>query len=111
MSDIKKAKRDVTKLLSRWLGIKLEDLKIEGVVLNTEYDRYQLIEQLMKICKLEKNEFIQSALQNTANRGLNRALRGTSEITQLGAYIYNLIPEKETIEGGKKQIYDESEPY
>ncbi|MHA1267317.1 MAG: hypothetical protein ACTSRS_18915 [Candidatus Helarchaeota archaeon] len=87
----KRVKQILKRLLSKKLGRKLREAQADDIILNAYYERYQLIKTLRDVCGLENNKFINSALTNLRNRGLNRALANASEITQLGAFLEDLI--------------------
>lgn len=108
MSDIKKARREQYKLLARYLGKKLKKADILEVLLNKNYGRYQYQEMIGLISHTEDSKLQKLALINVRNRGLNKSLEGFTEITQLGAYLYDLLPEKEAGVFGKGKEYEES---
>lgn len=93
MSSETKIKQKLKRLLSKRLGKKIKKVSDENIIFNTEYERYQFLKTLAKICKLEDNEIMKEALVNLRNRGLNKALQNTSEITQLGAFLQEFIEE------------------
>lgn len=108
MSDIKKAKREQYKLLARYLGKKLKKEDVLEVLLNKNYDRYQYQEMIGIISHTENSKLQKLALTNVRNRGLNKSLEGFTEITQLGAFLYDLLPEKVGGTFGKGKDYEES---
>ena len=109
MSDIKKAKRDQYKLLARYLGIRLKKEDVFEILLNKNYSAFQYQKMIALISHTENTMLMQNALANVRNRGLNKAVEGFTEITQLGAFLYDLLPEKEAGVTGKGKDYEQSE--
>ncbi len=123
MSDnIKQAKRDLKKLLARYLGNKLNQInqqiakeekklqqeEVSEILLNKNYKKCQHLRQIMSISKTEDSKLMKTALRNLRNRGLNEAISEFTEITQLGAFLHDLLPEKEGGVYGRGKDYEES---
>ena len=110
MSDsLKKAKRDLRKLLARYLGKKLKSEEVAEILLNKNYSQFQYQKMIAIISHTEDSKLMQTALANVRNRGMNKAIEGFTEITQLGAFLSDLLPEKEGGTFGRGKDYEESE--
>jgi len=108
MAEIRKKKRDLSKLLGRILGKKLSEDDLHDAVLNAEYESYQFLETIAKHSNTEQNLSMVGALKNLRKRGLNISISNFTEITQIGAFLFELLPMKET-KTSKTQDYDESD--
>lgn len=108
MSEIRKKKRDLSKLLGRLLGKRLSKEDLHEAVLNKQYKPYQLLETIAEMSNTKLNASVQRGLKNLRKRGLSEALDEFTEITQIGTYLFELLPQKET-KTTPEQDYDESD--
>lgn len=93
--------------MAKYLGKKLKKDEVLEVLLNRNYNLYQDIKTIARITQTENSQYMRAALRNVRNRGLNKALEDFTEITQLGAFLYDLLPAKEA--GVFGQEYEDSE--